>query len=234
MWNCGIEVDIIFYLNGVKQFYKFMARKKKKQHDNLTETILLAAKKQFLEHGYVNTSMRKIAAEVGISPTTIYLYYRDKADVVHALHQEGFKILAEQFKTLENVSDPFERLKAMGRCYINFAFDNPDFYEIMFIMQEPLEHIGTRNNKEDAVWEEGKEAYETLLSVVGDCREAGYFKAYKVSQMALLLWVNLHGMCALKNNGHLGLLARTMEGKPEVTELIYSSFELYIQIVENV
>ncbi len=212
-----------------------MVRKKKKQHENLGVNILSAAKKLFLDHGYRNTSLRKIAAEVGISPTTIYLYYKDKADVVHALHQEGFKILAEQFKTLKNVSDPFERLKAMGRCYINFAFENRDFYEIMFIMQEPLEHIATRNNKEEEwVWREGEEAYEALLSVVADCREAGYFKEYKVSQMALLLWANLHGMCALKNNGHLDLLAQTMEGEPTVSDLIYNTFELYVQIVQKV
>lgn len=113
------------------------AKKKRKHKGDLRDEILSAAKKLFLAHGYLNTSMRKIAAKVGISPTTIYLYYRDKADVIHALHQEGFKILAEQFKILENVEHPFERLKAMGRCYINFALGNRDFYELMFIMQEP-------------------------------------------------------------------------------------------------
>lgn len=212
-----------------------MAKKKRKHREHLALDILSAAKMLFLERGYVNTSLRKIAAEVGISPTTIYLYYKDKADVVHALHQEGFKILSEQFKTLENVSDPFERLKAMGRCYINFAFENRDFYEIMFIMQEPLSHIGVRNSKEGGlVWEEGEEAYDALLSVVAACQEAGYFKGYKISRMALLLWVNLHGMCALKNNGHLDLLAQSMEGEPSVSDLIYNTFELYIQIIQKV
>ncbi len=212
-----------------------MVKKKRKHRENLALDILSAAKKLFLENGYINTSMRKIAAEVGISPTTIYLYYKDKADVIHALHQEGFKILSEQFKTLENVEHPFERLKAMGRCYINFALDNPDFYDIMFIMREPLEHIEVHKTKgDDLSWKEGEEAFNSLVSVVSDCQEVGYFKGFDAFEMALLLWANMHGLCALKNNGHLDLLAQIVDEKTEVSNMIYNSFDLYVKMIQNV
>lgn len=213
-----------------------MVKKKGKRRENLGIEILAAAKKLFLENGYKNTSMRKIAGEVGISPTTIYLYYKDKADIIHALHQEGFKILSEQFRTLNNVSDPFERLKAMGRCYINFAFENRDFYEIMFIMQEPLEHIGAGQKKEKDAggWREGENAFESLLTVVEDCKKEGYFKGCNVVELALLFWSNLHGVCALKNNGHLDLLAKMIDDRAEPSDVIYESFELYARIMQKV
>ncbi|MEJ0102030.1 MAG: helix-turn-helix domain-containing protein [Bacteroidota bacterium] len=112
--------------------------RKIKHKVDLKQSILAAAKKLFLEDGYEATSIRKIAAEIEFSPTTIYLYYKDKNEIAHALHEEGFKILSERFTVLAQVEHPFERLKAMGRIYMQFALENIDFYEIMFIMKEPL------------------------------------------------------------------------------------------------
>ena len=86
--------------------------KKIKQKEDLRTVILEAAKKLFVQEGYEATSIRKIAKEIGFSPTTIYLYYKDKSDIVYALHQVGFGMLKDQFLPLMAVEDPFERLKA--------------------------------------------------------------------------------------------------------------------------
>ena len=54
------------------------AREKKE----LRQEILDAAREMFVEDGYENVSMRKIAEKIEYSPTTIYLYFRDKADLL--------------------------------------------------------------------------------------------------------------------------------------------------------
>ena len=54
--------------------------RKLKHKEDLKQSILDAAKKLFLTDGYGATSIRKIAAEIEFSPTTIYLYYKDKAE----------------------------------------------------------------------------------------------------------------------------------------------------------
>lgn len=205
----------------------------RRPRENLRDAILEAAKKLFLRHGYENSSMRKIAKEVDISATTIYLYYQDKADIMHALHQEGFKLLSAQFKTLLQVEHPFERLKAMGRVYINFALENRDFYEIMFIMKEPLQHLESAEEC-DPGWEEGDAAFQALLTVVQACQDQGYFKGYDLYNLALLIWANMHGLCALKNNGHLALLMRKLDEKAVVSQVMQESFDMYAQMIERI
>ncbi len=212
---------------------------KLKHGETSKQSILHAAKTLFLKQGYKATSIRKIASEMGISPTTIYLYYRDKAEIMHALHQEGFKMLSGKFQTLRNVGDPFERLKAMGRCYINFAMDNPDFYEIMFIMKEPLKHLGEGQSVQpgcpDPGWGEGEATFQTLITTVADCQEAGYFKGYDTRVLALLIWANMHGLCALQNNGHLELLAnKTIGEDTDVSKVLQHSFDLYARILNKI
>ena len=49
--------------------------RKLKHKEDLKQSILDAAKKLFIKEGYEATSIRKIAAEIEFSPTTIYLYY---------------------------------------------------------------------------------------------------------------------------------------------------------------
>ena len=80
--------------------------RKLRHKEDLKQSILDAAKKLFLSEGYGATSIRKIAAEIEFSPTTIYLYYKDKAEIAHALHQEGFKELGARFAVLATVAGP--------------------------------------------------------------------------------------------------------------------------------
>lgn len=70
--------------------------RKEKHRKDLTMKILDAAKALFLRDGYNATSIRKIAEQIEFSPTTIYLYYKVKADIMFKLNQEGFKLLGDQ------------------------------------------------------------------------------------------------------------------------------------------
>src|SRR5690554_7192785 len=124
--------------------------RKKKPKEDIKTAILNAAKNLFLEKGFEATSLRKIAVEIGYSPTTIYLYYKDKNDIVYALHQEGFSLLRSELTALMIVEDPFERLKALGRSYLQFAKENPDYYELMFIQKEPMEFLD--KDSENELW----------------------------------------------------------------------------------
>ncbi len=214
-----------------------MARRntKTKGKDISRAQILEAAKKLFLNRGYQATSIRKIASAIDISPTTIYLYYKDKAEIIYALHQEGFKLLNKQFETLHLVEDPYERLKAMGRCYLDFAIDNPGYYELMFIIRESLKHLQNNNSDcENSEWDEGKQAFQSLINTVEDCIQNGYFKDANAKILALLVWSNLHGLCTLKNNGQLGLIAnKTIKEEIDTSQIIQSSFNLYADILKN-
>ena len=60
------------------------AREKKE----LRQEILDAARDLFLREGYENVSMRKIAEKIEYSPTTIYLYFQDKADLLDCICEE--------------------------------------------------------------------------------------------------------------------------------------------------
>ncbi|WP_316831258.1 TetR/AcrR family transcriptional regulator [Pedobacter aquatilis] len=205
--------------------------RKEKHKEDLRQRILDAAKELFLKDGYDATSIRKIAERIEFSPTTIYLYYKDKADIMYALHQEGFILLGTQFAVLQHVHEPFERLKAMGRVYMSFALNNPDFYELMFIMKEPIEFVKAHCLDEE--WEEGEQAFAALIMTVNQCKEAGYFTQFDTTTFALNIWSLMHGLCSLKLQGHLDHMASTKTGMDEGVDWLEQTFTGFIAMLNS-
>jgi len=205
--------------------------RKEIHREDLKQNILDAARELFLKDGYEATSIRKIAAKIEFSPTTIYLYYKDKSDIMHALHEEGFHILIKSFEVLQTVEHPFERLKAMGRLYIQFALENTDLYELMFLMKEPIEYLDVHCKDEE--WEEGTEAFDWLCNTIKECMDAGYFTKFEVKTFSMMVWATMHGLCTMKITGHMEHIAKNKHILPDAQTILEFSFHSFISVLES-
>lgn len=208
-----------------------MIVKKIKHKEDLRSVILEAAKKLFVHEGYEATSIRKIAKEIGFSPTTIYLYYKDKNDIVYALHQVGFGILKERFFPLMAVENPFERLKALGKLYIQFAFNNPEYYQVMFMMKEPLSFLNSQ--KENNEWIEGELVIEFLKNTVIECQTKGYFKEMDPIAVTIHAWAAVHGLVSLHVTQHLDCIKDVFDKMDTMEEIVYNSFQVLVELMNS-
>jgi AcrR family transcriptional regulator len=199
-----------------------IAQRKQEEKQEMTKRILNGARKIFLEKGYEQTSMRNIANEINYSPGSIYFYFKDKSEIFHELHREGFHLLLSQLKVLDKVEDPFERLKAMGRIFIQFARDNKDYYNLMFIVEEPSRTSGTGGYKI------AQEAIEQLSSVVKECQKKGKFKDMDTVYFTFMILSTLHGICALFcKDRTASFVNKTNE------ELMQHGYECFVALLEK-
>ena len=162
--------------------------------------ILKAAMQLFVKGGYDNVTMRGIAAKIEYSPGTIYLYFKNKNDIMLQLCYQGFERLLEQQDKLQKIADPLERLSAGGRYYLAFALENPELYELMFATAEVLRDAGP---DEEAA---PLRAFRGFAKNVKDCLVAGVFSAGDVETTAIALWATLHGLASLLIKGRLRFL----------------------------
>jgi AcrR family transcriptional regulator len=169
-----------------------IAARKAKEKEGMRKLILDGARKVFLEKGYELASIRNIAEAINYSPSSIYFYFKEKGEIFHELHEEGFRLLLSNMQLLEHVSDPFERLKAMGSVFIDFAIKNRDFYNLMFIVDEPL-----KKKTETEPWRMGVKTLQYLIGVIEACIERGRFKGMNAEDLSFTFLSSLHGMCAL-------------------------------------
>ncbi|NBP68602.1 MAG: TetR/AcrR family transcriptional regulator [Cytophagia bacterium] len=195
------------------------SERKAREKEELRDLILHAANKLFVEKGIEQTTIRSIANAIDYSVGTVYVYFKDKNEILHALHTKGFIDLSGRFKVLYMVGDPMERLRAMGRVYIQFAKENPDMYDLMFNIKAPVEFL---NEKEGQEWNEGKATFNVLRATTLACMDAGHFKGHDLEPLAFMIWSLVHGMCSLD----IGLRAKgvNLEDPEHIVEKAYHEF----------
>lgn len=170
-----------------------ITERKEREKQEMREMILNEATQMFIEEGYDKTSIRKIADKIEYSPATIYLYFKDKDEIFHAIHDKGFDKFFKVMESTRYIENPFERLRKLSDLYIDFAYENPEYYDLMFIMRAPMEAL--THNEED--WNCGFRAYEALKEIIRECIEQGYMKKMDVEVAALSIWSFKHGMTSL-------------------------------------
>lgn len=171
-----------------------VTERKAREKEELRARILDAAMELFVRKGVDNVTIRNIADEAEYSIGTVYVYFKDKNAILHALHQKGFTELRSRFLVLLHVADPMERLKASGRVYIAFALEQPDMYNLMFNTHAPMDYLKT---SEDGEWDEGEATFGFVRSVINECLANGHFQGHQGGALAYLIWSIVHGMCAL-------------------------------------
>jgi AcrR family transcriptional regulator len=187
----------------------------------LRRRILDAARALLVEEGYTHLSMRKIARAIGCSPTAIYLYFRNKDALVHALIDEGFALLYEALCTVAmQHEDPLARLEALWRCYIQFGLQNPEYYEIMFSLHPERMARYPREK-----YRRARRCLEFSIEALEEGKELGMFQVADARVAASAAWAALHGVVSL-------LLARRVDVRIAPEALIATTLHTLLRGVQ--
>ena len=166
--------------------------RKERQKTEMRDAILSAALKLFSDEGYDNVSMRRIASKIEYSVGTIYLYFKDRDEIFFELHKLGFEEFYKRQLAVQDVKDPLERLTEHGLAYIQFAIDQPMYYDLMFISRIPAKTIIKQHE-----WKSGNRTYDILKLNISQAKDAGKFKDIDIEVAAFSLWSFVHGISSL-------------------------------------
>ncbi|MEC7231436.1 MAG: TetR/AcrR family transcriptional regulator [Planctomycetota bacterium] len=153
---------------------------------DLKRAILDEARKTLVEQGYPALSTRKIASAVGCTATSIYLYFKSKDALVHALIDEGFEELNGRLEEAVAVEGTgLERLQRGARAFVDFGLERPAYYEIMFLLRpERMERYPA-------------EAYRRARRSLEAFAELASVPAAEGLRRATIVMTSLHGLVAL-------------------------------------
>jgi len=104
-----------------------------RERDTVRRKILNAARTLFLNEGYANVSMRKIAEQIEYSPGAIYSYFPSKEEIFFALAEEGLQIVRAHCSAHSHANSPLERVReALWRFY-TFSKEQPEYFSLIFV-----------------------------------------------------------------------------------------------------
>lgn len=171
--------------------------RREREKSETRDKILDAARELFLSEGYEGVSMRKVAEKIEYSPTAIYVHFKDKNEMFHELCREDFQRLQEAIASTEMPTDPLERLRQIGRNYIEFGVRFPNHYVFMFMTPHPAHELDDADR--EIVGNPEVDSYALLKWSVEQAIHAGCFRegvddAELISQT---LWGAVHGVISL-------------------------------------
>ncbi|HEY8571274.1 TetR/AcrR family transcriptional regulator [Phenylobacterium sp.] len=186
------------------------ARKAKGDGHLRRAEILEAAERIFVAEGYDGATIRKIADEVGVSSTALYMHFPDKSCILLEICQGTIGVLLERNREIAaKPLDPVVRVRMMLEAYMRWGLEHPNAYQLVYSAPRPV----TAHPWPDDTVDLSTQCYESFSGVVREIAACGRLRTGTADSAAQAFWMSCHGVVAL-------LTARPRFGWSDQDELI--------------
>jgi TetR/AcrR family fatty acid metabolism transcriptional regulator len=98
------------------------------------ERILAAAERIFARHGFFAAKVSDVAKEAGVADGTIYLYFKNKDDLLISLFENRMQqVNAALRAAIAKSRGPIEQLRTFIKTYLQLVHDEPAAAEVLTI-----------------------------------------------------------------------------------------------------
>jgi len=171
-----------------------IAERKEKEKLKRRNAILKAAEKIFFDKNGEKATMDDVAAKVELSKGTLYLYFKNKNDLLYAIAEKGVQLLRGLLiKALDSKLNGREQLSELGDEFVLFVENYPKHFEL--ILRFELTELPPETNKL---------LMEPALSVLRDILIRGQIDGtirndLTEDEMVIILWSQMLGLLQSKH-----------------------------------
>ncbi len=159
------------------------------------DALLRAASTLLAKEGSSALTVRRIAAEAGVSTMGVYSRFGGKDGVVDVLLREGFDDLSAAMEAMEETGDPLSDLQRCCWAYREFGLSNPTRYRLMFEGIVP-DFVPSEESIASA-----SASFDLLVGRVARCVDAALLAPGDPADIAVSLWAASHGLISLELSG---------------------------------
>jgi AcrR family transcriptional regulator len=176
----------------------------KQRTPELKERLLRSAIARLETDGLPGLTVRRVAGDARTSAPALYELFGDRAGLVGAIFDEGFRRLAERLAKSPETADPVADLRSCIAAFRAFVLANPALAEVMFSRPftdfdpGPDELAGARATR------------ELIVTRVERCVGAGRLAGDPID-ISHVLFALARGLAAQEASGLLGAGAATRE-----------------------
>ncbi len=135
-----------------------------RQKEDVKCKILTAAWQIVKNEGWQSLSMRKIADAIEYTAPIIYGYFENKEALLVEFTGKGFQNLACHLRAAKAKHRlPAKQLEAMWFAYWSFAFEEQEYYQLMFGVEVYCCEMGMNYPEEDLPWTIFSEVIQQLI-----------------------------------------------------------------------
>lgn len=170
----------------------------KYHHGDLRESLIKTGLKLYNEEGAEKFSLRKVATLCNVSHSAPYKHFKSKEELINAISeyvfsnfQKSLSEIAEKYK-----NDPYERIIELGKKYVWFMVENPDYLKFAFLQNAEYEII-IEENKIKSI-ESG--SFNVFKNCAVDLLQSLNVKEEDYAQDIIAMWSVVHGLATMLSN----------------------------------
>lgn len=161
---------------------------------DLPNKIISEAERVVITSGHHAVNMRALAAEVGVTATTLYHYFANREEILKKVRLNAAEKLNRGIRAIDPGLPPHQFLAELGRQYLAFARENENLYRLLF--EASLDEGGAGDHSV---------LYFTYLAARGALEKMASqgINMPDPRHGAMMGWMMLHGFCSLLMSGAL-------------------------------
>lgn len=110
-----------------------ISERKERQRKEVRDSILSSAWQLVNEEGWQNLSIRRIADAIEYSVPVVYDHFENKEAILSEFNRRGFQLLGDKLKDAKDKHTKANlQLEAIAFAYWDFAFENKEYYQLMY------------------------------------------------------------------------------------------------------
>ena len=190
----------------------YIAERRVEEKERRRGEIADAAERLYADKGWDAVTMDQVAKSARLSRALVYVYFRDKEELLFAISQRAMQVLQERFtEAAARHVRGIDQVHAIGRAYMAYAHEFPHYFDACARFQAHSVAPDPGSN-EGACREEGDRAIAVVVQAITTGIADGSVRADIGPPMlvAVSMWAFTHGIIQLamaKGNdlAHLGI-----------------------------
>ena len=175
----------------------YIAERREEEKERRRSEFLDAAESLYAKDGWEAVTMDQVARTARLSRALLYVYFRDKDDLLFAIGERAMKLLYQRFAAaLETPGTGLDKVDAIGRAYIGYALEFPHFFDFWSRFQSH-EVSATASPNEEACHQAGEAVMDLVVRGIEAGVADGSISAELAREPRLLgmsLWAFTHGI----------------------------------------
>lgn len=173
--------------------------RKEREKELRRASIIDCAMKVFLEKGFVNSTMDEIAECVELSKATLYLYFKNKEEIIiHVMNCVLCKFIEYLEVKMSRVEPAIDKIRMAGEAYLDFYSD----YHGQFILLNSQESMAGMDLSSQESYHEyvgqTKRLWATICAPIYIAVEEDFFQTdANAVEIAITLWSASTGLMHL-------------------------------------
>lgn len=113
--------------------HKTIKSRRQQNREAIINDVIAIAREMMRKDGVAALSFNAIARELGIKPPSLYTYFDSKNAIYDAVFRQGFIEFEAMMRNRPDKGGTFvEGFRSAIRAYMQFAFENPELFYLMF------------------------------------------------------------------------------------------------------